>query len=208
MVNEQLKQRGICNPRVLDAMLAVPRELFLEPEQQSAAYLDRPVAIECQQTISQPYMVGFMLEAARLQAEDRVLDVGTGSGYAAAVLSRLVQKVFTVERHAELAARAEQRFRGLQLANLTSCVADGSAGWAEHAPFDAILVAAAAPQVPDALRRQLALGGRLIVPVGSEPDNQKLVRVWRLGPETWDQETLCSVRFVPLIPAAAAPAGS
>jgi protein-L-isoaspartate(D-aspartate) O-methyltransferase len=198
MVQEQLVERGIRDPLVLQAMAEVPRELFVPPQWQQYAYADSPVPIGQDQTISQPYVVAWMIEALALSAEDRVLEVGTGSGYGAAVLSRIVREVYTIERHKELADAAE----GL-LVRLGYQVhvrhGDGTLGWPEEAPFDGIVVTASGPHIPDALRHQLSIGGRLVIPVGQTPDSQELVRLHRLGEREVRREGLGSVRFVPLV---------
>jgi protein-L-isoaspartate(D-aspartate) O-methyltransferase len=163
------------------------------------AYEDTPLPIEEGQTISQPYVVALMASALRLTRRDRVLEVGAGSGYAAAVLSRIAAEVYTIERHAALAELASRRVKDLGFDNVHVLHADGTLGWPEHAPYDAIVVAAGGPSIPDALRAQLAIGGRLIIPVGTTPRVQELVRVTRTGQSEYQQEALGGVRFVPLI---------
>jgi protein-L-isoaspartate(D-aspartate) O-methyltransferase len=207
MVERHLAARGIENDAVLRAMGEVPREAFLPPDLAAYAYLDRPLPIGEEQTISQPYMVALMAEVAELGPGDRVLEVGTGSGYAAAVFARAAGEggeVYTVERHASLAAEAERRFERLGYRNVHVAVRDGTLGWPEHAPYDAILVAAGAPAVvPPALMDQLAPGGRLIIPRGETLTGQELVRIRRSGDgESYREETLGAVQFVPLIGAA------
>jgi protein-L-isoaspartate(D-aspartate) O-methyltransferase len=197
MVETQIAARGVRDRRVLAAMREVPREMFVDPGLEEFAYEDSPLPIAAEQTISQPYIVALMLEAAELKAGDRVLEVGAGSGYAAAVLSRLAGKVHAIERHAVLAQSAQWRFDQLGYDNIELIVGDGSAGLPASAPYDAILVAAGAPVVPDALREQLAVGGRLIVPVGDE--HQHLRKVRRVGEKQYEEEDLGAVRFVPLI---------
>jgi protein-L-isoaspartate(D-aspartate) O-methyltransferase len=198
MVRSDLADRGVADRRVLAAMQSVPRECFVEPGQEGQAYDDRPLAIGAGQTISQPYMVAVMSEAARLTRRSRVLEIGTGSGYHAAVLARLAGHVWTIERIPELAAAARQRLAALGIRNVTVRVADGWHGYPDAAPYDAILVAAAAPEVPPALPQQLVPGGRLVIPVGP-PDHQRLLVVERSarGVET---RALCGCVFVPLIP--------
>jgi len=198
MTTAQLRGRGVRDSRVLDAMASVPREAFVSAGMEELAYEDRPLPIGEGQTISQPYIVAAMAEAAELEPMDRVLEVGAGSGYAAAVLSRLASQVFAIERHASLTETARVRCRALGYHNVTLKTGDGSTGWPEQAPFDAILVAAGVPQPPDALRRQLKIGGRLIVPVG-EMDEQRLLRIRRTGEEGFQEDDLGGVRFVPLI---------
>ncbi len=199
MVRAHLAARGIRDPRVLDAFRAVPREAFLPPELREFAYRDSALPIEQGQTISQPYIVGLMAAALELGPRDRVLEIGTGSGYAAAILARLAQQVYTVERHEALAAAAARRLAELGIANVSVRHGDGSLGWTEHAPYDAIAVAAGAPAVPKALLDQLAPGGRLVLPVGEGRELQKLVRLRRQRDGKVASEDLEDVRFVPLI---------
>lgn len=199
MVEQQLAARDIRDERVLAAMRRVPREAFVEAEHARAAYSDQPLPIGAGQTISQPYVVAKMAEAAELRETDRVLEIGTGSGYAAAVLAELVAEVFTVERHAELARQAEERLRSLGYRNVLARIGDGTRGWPEKAPFDAIVVAAASQSVPLQLQEQLEIGGRLIIPVG-EPDGvQRLLRIVRVAANRFEEEDLGAVRFVPLV---------
>ncbi len=198
MVDRQIAARGITDEAVLEAMREVPREAFVPEDMREFAYLDTPLPIGEEQTISQPYVVARMVEALALSAEDRVLDVGTGSGYAAAVMSRIAAAVYTVERHAALAKAARARFERLGYDNVHVRVGDGTRGWAEEAPFDAIAVAAAGPEVPRALKDQLASGGRLVMPAGPEPRLQRLIRLERTDGR-FEQEDLGGVRFVPLI---------
>jgi protein-L-isoaspartate(D-aspartate) O-methyltransferase len=199
MVEKHLVQRGIRDPRVLDAMRSVPREMFVEPGLEEYAYEDSPLRIGEQQTISQPYIVAFMLEAAELHAGDRVLEVGAGSGYAAALMAQIAERVYAIERHASLGEQARARFSRLGYDNIELLVGDGTRGWPEAAPFDAILVAAGSPAVPQALKEQLAIGGRLVIPVGEMGTHQALLRVRRSGATNYEEEELASVRFVPLI---------
>lgn len=198
MVEQQISGRGIRDPRVLTSMGIVPRHRFVSSELQSRAYDDHPLPIGEGQTISQPYIVALMMAAAKLTPESRVLDVGTGSGYAAAVASRIVHDVYTVERIPILTQRAQQLFQELNYTNIFSKTDDGSLGWQENAPYDAIMVAAGAPEVSDALRQQLKVGGRLIIPVG-DSFSQQLLRITRRDEKTFTQEILDLVRFVPLI---------
>lgn len=199
MIEEQLKERGIHDPAVLAAMRETPREEFVPPELAPLAYADRPLPIGEEQTISQPYIVAYMTEALELTRRDRVLEIGTGSGYAAAVLSQIAERVYTVERLAELARTARDRLERLGYGNIVVHLGDGTLGWPDHAPYDAIVVTAGAPEVPKPLLEQLAEGGRLVIPVGPHPSIQTLVRVRRLGPDTFQREFLLDVRFVPLI---------
>ncbi len=198
MVSEQLRARGGFSARVLEAMLRVPRHEFVPEENRAAAYTDQPLPIGDGQTISQPYMVAAMAEALELSGEERVLEVGAGSGYQAAVLSLLAREVHTVEVHAGLAAAARERLARLGYGNVLVHAGDGSLGRAERAPFDAILVSAAAPGVPPPLAEQLAEGGRLVLPVGGEKQ-QELVRVRRRSSQISAPETLHYCRFVPLV---------
>jgi protein-L-isoaspartate(D-aspartate) O-methyltransferase len=198
MVDIQIQGRGIRDPYVVDAMLALPREIFT-PGMEEFAYEDGPLPIGEGQTISQPYIVALMIEAAEVRPRERVLEVGAGSGYAAAVLSRIAKKVYAIERHAALAEEAKERFRKLGLHNIELRVGDGTRGWPEHAPFDAILVAAGGPEVPESLKEQLAIGGRLVIPVGRQSWRQSLCKITRKGEDDYDQENLGAVAFVPLI---------
>jgi protein-L-isoaspartate(D-aspartate) O-methyltransferase len=202
MIREHLMGRGIRDQAVLQAMREVPREAFIDERILESAYGDHPLPIAEGQTISQPYIVAYMTEALALNSTDRVLEIGTGSGYAAAVLSRIVTTVHTVERLAGLAQSARQRLERLGYTNIVVHEGDGTLGWPEHAPYDAIVVTAGAPNVPQSLREQLAVGGRLVIPVGRSYDLQMLVRVRRVSEHDYRNEELCGVRFVPLIGAA------
>ncbi|MBU5615358.1 protein-L-isoaspartate(D-aspartate) O-methyltransferase [Geomonas azotofigens] len=199
MLSQHLAGRGITDQAVLRAMREVPREAFLPPGMEYLAYEDGPLPIQDGQTISQPYIVAYMIEALELQGGEKVLEIGTGSGYAAAVLSLCAAKVFTVERIPSLAHLAGERLRELGYDNVTVHLGDGTLGWREHAPFDAIVVTAGAPGVPEELEQQLAPGGRLVIPVGPTPHLQELVRVRRDRGGSLHRDTLCAVRFVPLI---------
>ena len=199
MVAEQLAGRDIADPAVLQAMRLVPRERFVPRASRPYAYDDGPLPIPANQTISQPYVVAYMLAALALRPGDRVLEIGAGSGYAAAVLSRIVAEVYTVERHAELADYARRRLADLDYDNVRVLHGDGTRGWPEHAPYDAIIVAAGGPAVPDSLRAQLAPGGRLVMPVGRSRQQQHLVLVTRRPDGVYDEERLAPVAFVPLI---------
>ncbi len=199
MLRRHIRGRGISDPRVLEAMAAVPREAFVDPGLVRRAYADGPLPIGEGQTISQPYVVAWMAEAAEVAAGDRVLEVGAGSGYAAAVLGRLAERVYTVERHAALARAAAARLRALGCDNVRVRHGDGNEGWREHAPYDAILVAAAGPGVPGALREQLRRGGRLVMPIGGRWATQRLVRERCGGAGEFTREELGAVRFVPLV---------
>jgi protein-L-isoaspartate(D-aspartate) O-methyltransferase len=198
MVDTQIAARGIRDADVLRAMREVPRERFVPAPLGELAYEDIPLPIEAGQTISQPYIVAHMIEAAKLSGSDRALEIGAGSGYAAAVMSRVAGQVYAIERHAELAELARQRMAALGYANVEIHTGDGTRGWPEAAPFDAILIAAAGPSIPKPLSRQLAIGGRLVMPVGSA-HVQRLVRVTRRGKDGFDRDYLGDVCFVPLI---------
>lgn len=198
MVERQLVGRGIADQRVIQAMLAVPRHLFIEEALQGQAYSDFPLPIGERQTISQPYMVARMTEALALLGCERILEIGTGSGYQAAVLSKVVSRVYTVERIPALARRARKILDAIGCANVQIKVGDGTLGWAEEAPFDGIMVTAGAPAVPDEYRCQLAIGGRLVIPVGGA-QSQALLRITRLSEARFQQEELIGCRFVPLI---------
>lgn len=202
MIREHLLGRGVHDPAVLEAMRKIPREAFVDEGMQELAYEDHPLPIAGGQTISQPYIVAYMTEALQLSGTDRVLEVGTGSGYAAAVLSRIVTTVHTVERLGDLARSARRRLEMLGYTNIIVHEGDGTLGWPEHAPYDAIVVTAGAPKVPKPLLEQLAIGGRLVIPVGSYSYLQSLMRVRRTGEHEYRDEELCDVRFVPLIGAA------
>jgi protein-L-isoaspartate(D-aspartate) O-methyltransferase len=197
MVEQQIRARGIRDSRVLDALRSIPREAFVPSELAAHAYEDRPLPIEEGQTISQPYIVALMTEALALQPEDRVLEIGAGSGYAAAVLAHIADEVYTIERYPQLAELARDRLARLGYANAEVRCGDGTLGRKERAPFDAIVVTAAGPDVPRALLEQLAIGGRLVMPVGDR--EQRLVRVTRTSESTYSQQDLGAVQFVPLI---------
>lgn len=197
MIRTQLIQRGISDQRVLDAMSAVPRHLFVPMDGRDLAYEDRALPIDQGQTISQPFVVALMTQALRLTGNERVLDVGTGSGYGAAVLSQLASKVYSVERHSALAQFARQRLYDLGYTNVRVLVGDGTSGLPEHAPFDAIIVAAAAPWVPRPLREQLSSSGCMVIPVGGR-DEQFLLRLTKHN-GSMKVERMRGVRFVPLV---------
>lgn len=197
MVRQQLAGRGITNPRLLEAMREVPRELFVPPEHREQAYDDGPLPIGNGQTISQPYIVALMTELLELAGAETVLEVGTGSGYQTAVLARLAGRVFSLDTHAELTAAAREKLAQLGIENVEIMAGDGSLGWPERAPFDAILVTAAAPMMPMPLTQQLRPPGRIVIPVGSRKD-QNLER-WQCRGQAWHIEKLAPVRFVPLI---------
>ncbi len=198
MVDAQLARRGIRDRYVLKAMRRVPREAFVAPGLEEFAYEDAPLPIAEEQTISQPYVVALMIAAASVRPGDRVLEVGAGSGYAAAVLSQIANAVFAIERHASLALAARQRLRRLGYDNVEVRAGDGTLGWPEAAPFDAILVSAGGPTVPEKLKQQLAIGGRLLIPVGTA-EGQDLLKITRTGEAAFAEEKLGPVMFVPLI---------
>jgi len=197
MVAEQLVKRGIADPRVLEAMRSVPRHLFVDEALRDRAYGDHPLPIGEGQTISQPFMVARMTELLRLAGREKVLEIGTGSGYQAAILSRVAARVCTVERIGKLAARARQALESIGVSNVWVRTGDGTVGWTDEAPFDRILVAAGGPSVPPPLLEQLAEGGRLVMPVGPE-DAQRLRIVDKIGGEVSVSEDSSCV-FVKLI---------
>ena len=197
MVTEQIEVRGVRDPRVLQVLRTLPRHRFIPGEDRPDAYDDRPVAIGCGQTISQPYMVAIMTEWLAVGPDDRILEIGTGSGYQTAVLARLADQVVTVERHPDLSASARKLLGSIGLDNIEFAVGDGSMGWPGRAPYDGILVTAGAPHVPPALLAQLADGGRLVAPVGGR-EEQRLVRIIRQG-DQFSEEAGIGCRFVPLV---------
>lgn len=199
MVAEQIEGRHVEDPAVLAAMGAVPREMFVLGPYRAYAYDDTPLPIPANQTISQPYIVAYMIAALALGPDDRVLEIGTGSGYAAAVLSRIAREVYTVERHNKLADFARERLARLGYDNVQVRHGDGTLGWPEHAPYNGIIVAAGGPSVPESLRSQLAIGGRLIMPVGRNRRRQNLILVTRVDEQHYRDEMLVPVAFVPLI---------
>ena len=199
MVAEQIAARGLDEPLLLHAMRAVPREDFVPVDLAEFAYEDAPLPIGQGQTISQPYIVAVMTAAARVRPGERVLEIGTGSGYGAAVLSKIAGEVYTIERIEVLADSAKERLAALGYGNIRVRCGDGTLGWPEHAPYDAIVVTAGGPTVPPALRDQLKPGGRLVMPLGPNPRFQRLIRLTRTGPETYEQDELEPVAFVPLI---------
>ncbi|WP_368565167.1 protein-L-isoaspartate(D-aspartate) O-methyltransferase [Pseudoxanthomonas sp. UTMC 1351] len=199
MVDQQIVRRGVRNRHVLDAMRKIPREQFVADELREFAYEDSPLPIAAGQTISQPYIVALMMDAAEICPADRVMEIGAGSGYAAAVAGAVASRVYAIERHAELTALANGRLQRLGYTNVEVRTGDGTAGWAEAAPFDVILAAAGGPSVPEVLLKQLAPGGRLVMPVGDSRRKQHLIKVTRRGQDDYEQEDLGPVLFVPLI---------
>lgn len=198
-VERQIEGRGVRDSLVLEAMRTVPREKFVPHGLAAEAYDDTPLPIGSGQTISQPYIVAFMVEALGLVGGEKVLEIGAGSGYAAAVLAQIAGDVYTIERIGELAAQANENLANAGYHHVHVRHADGTQGWAEQAPFDAILVSAGAPDVPSTLLHQLKIGGRMVVPVGDNPRSQELVRITRTGDDDFEQEDIADVRFVPLI---------
>ncbi|MDP3076832.1 protein-L-isoaspartate(D-aspartate) O-methyltransferase [Bradyrhizobium sp.] len=199
MVERSIAARGVRDELVLEAMRKVPRELFLPAALREFAYEDSPLPIAGEQTISQPYIVGFMVEALTLKGGEKVLEIGAGSGYAAAVLSEIAATVYTVERLGQLAEKAAATLADLGYSNVHVLHGDGTKGWPEHAPYDAIVVAAGGPEVPESLKKQLKIGGRLVIPVGADQRSQELVRVIRISDTEYRSEDIADVRFVPLI---------
>jgi len=198
MVKEQIVSRGITDERVLDAMLTIPRHLFVDAGLHSHAYSDGSLPIGEKQTISQPYMVAAMTAALELQGSERVLEIGTGSGYQTAVLSLLVKRVYSIERIAVFVGRARKILDQLQMSNINIKIGDGTVGWREQAPFDGILVAAGSPDVPPEYLDQLEIGGRLVMPIGDQ-EQQVLLRIVRQNDGNFKREQLMGCRFVPLI---------
>jgi protein-L-isoaspartate(D-aspartate) O-methyltransferase len=213
MVEHAVRARGVRSESVLNAMRTVPREAFLSDQLREFAYEDAPLPIEESQTISQPYIVALMTEALALRGGERVLEIGTGSGYAAAVLAQIAGETYSVERIGQLAEKAASTLADLGYHNVHVRHGDGTRGWPEHAPYDGIIVAAGGPIIPESLKEQLKIGGRLVIPVGSDPRAQELVRVTRISESEYEREDLADVRFVPLIgqegwaPAEREPAG-
>lgn len=199
MVERHLKQRGIKKQRIVDAFRTVPREAFVAAEYAHLAYGDHPLPIAAGQTISQPYIVALMIEAAGIARGDRVLEVGAGSGYAAAVIGRIAEKVIAIERHFELVEIARDTIVRLGYDNVEIVEGDGSKGWPDEAPYDAILAAASGSHVPQLLIDQLAPGGRLVMPLGGAESVQQLVKVTKRADGSTTRANLGAVRFVPLI---------
>lgn len=196
MVKEQLVSRGICNQKILAAMKKIPRHLFVPDKWQALAYADRPLPIEMQQTISQPYIVALMTESLELAQTDKVLEIGTGSGYQTAVLAEICKSVYTVELLPELMESATELLGRLGCRNIVAKIADGTFGWIEHQPYDAIIVTAGAPHLPQPLLEQLAEGGRLVIPVG-DSQSQSLKKIVRRPDGFWEEQLL-QCQFVPL----------
>lgn len=199
MVRDHLQRRGIQDEAVLNAMKTVPREEFIPEDIRHFAYQDSPLPIGHGQTISQPFIVAKMVERLELGPEDKVLEIGAGSGYGAAILSRVAKTVYTVERYESLAVRAREKLKELGYDNVHVIVNDGSLGWPDEAPYDGIVATAGAPRVPKSLKAQLAIGGRMVLPVGSVPEQQILIRLRKTDENEFSEETLEAVRFVPMV---------
>ena len=199
MVERYIAAYGVRDELVLGAMDKVPRELFLLKEFREFAYEDSPLPIGDEQTISQPYIVAFMAEALMLKGGEKILEIGAGSGYGAAVLAEIAAEVYTVERLRKLAERAAATLAKLGYRNVHVLHGDGSRGWPQHAPYDGIAVAAGAPQIPESLKEQLKIGGRLVIPVGPDQRAQELIRIVRVSQSEYRTENIGDVRFVPLI---------
>lgn len=196
MMDQQIKSRGVKDPQVINAMLKVKRHLFVPEKIEHLAYRDSPLPIGQEQTISQPFIVAFMTEALRLEKDDRVLEIGTGSGYQAAILAEIVNQVYTIEINEQLAKTAAKRLKKLGYANISVKHGDGYKGWPEHASFDAVIVTAAPPTIPEELVKQLKAGGRLVVPVGTSSQELLLITKTETG---ITKKSLLPVRFVPMI---------
>lgn len=206
MVVNQVAARGVRSENVLNAMRKVPRELFVPNRLAEFAYEDSPLSIAAGQTISQPYIVAFMIEALGLRGGEKVLEIGAGSGYAAAVLAEIAGDVYTIEYIEELAKSAASILAELGYDNVQVLHGDGTLGWEEHAPYDGIVVTAGGPEVPESLQQQLKIGGRMIIPIGESRNFQELIRVTRVSETRFKSEDLASVRFVPLVGAQGWPA--
>lgn len=198
MVEQQIIARGIHEPRLIDALKNLPRHLFIEAGLGNHAYSDSSLPIGEKQTISQPFMVAAMTAALELEGQERILEIGTGSGYQTALLAMLAKRVYSIERIPLLAARARKVLDHLSLSNINIRIGDGTLGWPEQAPYDGILAAAGAPEIPSRYLEQLAIGGKLVIPVGSL-DQQVLVRVIRITDQQYQRQELMGCRFVPLI---------
>ncbi len=194
-----LRRAGITDTRTLSAIEQVPREQFVEDAFRDRAYEDNALPIACEQTISMPSIVAMMTQALDVKPTQCVLEIGTGSGYQAAVLSKLARRVHTIERHKPLAEIARARFAEMKLRNIDSHIGDGSKGWPHAAPYERILVTAAAPEIPQTLLAQLTIGGKMVIPVGPHVADQQLLRLTRTAEDTVTKEVLCPVRFVPLV---------
>jgi protein-L-isoaspartate(D-aspartate) O-methyltransferase len=194
---DQLRRRGILDERVLDTMMEVPREMFVLPRDRADSYADGPLMIDCGQTISQPYMVAIMTECLELRGQEKVLEIGTGSGYQTAILAKLAREVFTIERHPELSVKAAEVLVELGLSNVFTIAGDGTKGLPEHAPYDAIMITAGAPEFPEPLVAQLADGGRIAAPLGGH--NIQTLKVMTRNGDELDERSVCDCKFVKLI---------
>jgi protein-L-isoaspartate(D-aspartate) O-methyltransferase len=199
MIDSQIKARGLTDPKLSEALAAIPREIFVPRRLRPHAYDDRALEIGERQTISQPYVVALMTSALGLQSHERVLEVGAGSGYGAAVLSKMASQVFAIELNPELFKTATENLKQVAINNVNLKLGDGNFGWPEMAPFDGISVTAGAVQVPPPLLNQLSIGGRLVIPVGPHSQSQNLIKITRTGPETYLKENLGQVAFVPFV---------
>lgn len=197
MVDDQLRSRGIVNQRILDAFVKVPRHLFVPPSELAEAYSDHPLSIGQGQTISQPYMVAYMLEKSELAGDERVLEIGTGSGYQTALLAELVRKVYTIERIPDLLTTAQTKLKKMNYQNITYIIGDGTLGWPEFAPYDRIIVSAAAAQIPPVYISQIREGGILVIPTGGEY-SQELIQATKAG-KNWRLQSWGGCVFVKLI---------
>ena len=197
MVTDQLIKMNIRDQRVLDAMLEVPREDLIPKDKRRKAYIDGPLTIGCGQTISQPYMVALMSELLSLTGDEKVLEVGTGSGYQTCILSKLAAEVYTIERHKKLAQGARELFKKHTVTNIEVKIGDGTTGWLEHAPYDGIIVTAAAPKAPAPLLAQLAPGGRFVIPVGTK--SHQMLKLIKRKNDQYVTTSHCGCRFVPLV---------
>ncbi|MHA1157523.1 MAG: protein-L-isoaspartate(D-aspartate) O-methyltransferase [Alphaproteobacteria bacterium] len=198
----RLRQVGVTDRRVVSAMEAIPRDLFVRAADRDNAYGERALPIDCGQTISAPVIVGMMTAALDISDRDKILEIGTGSGYQTAVLSKLARRIYTIDRFRTLLQAAESRFATLRLPNITAMVGDGAEGWPAQAPFDRIIITAACEQVPEALQEQIRIGGVIVAPVGPIEGVQRLIRLERTD-DGFDEQFLADVRFVPLIPGVA-----
>lgn len=196
----QIRAKGFREERILSAFSEVPREEFVPSHLKTQAYEDSPLSIGFEQTISQPYVVALMLGLAEIRKGSRVLEIGTGSGYSAALLSKLASEVYTIERQKELFESSRQRLEDLSYHNVSARWGDGSEGWTDKAPFDAILVSAATETIPPRLLSQLQIGGRLVLPIGRRQEAQRLLKIVRLGQERYESKDCGAVSFVPLVP--------
>jgi len=199
MVARHLSSRNITDPRVIKAFLAVPRETFVRPKERDNAYNDHPLPIGEGQTISQPYVVAYMTQVAGIKPNDKVLEIGTGSGYQAAILSRMIKNVYSIEIRPKLTQFAKENMKKAGYKNIHYKTADGYEGWEDHSPYDAIIVTCAANHVPIPLKKQLKIGGKMVIPVGSTTFHQSLILITRTAKDKFKSEHLMGVRFVPMV---------